>query len=208
MAYANGRLPASALAAIPGSGPYGAPKLRADAAAAYNALHREAMRRWNISMALHESAVGRAYRSIARQYLAKRTYGRNAATPGYSNHGWGINVDLMNRAQRWVIDQIGHLYGFSKRWSDAAWEWWHITFKPGIYKARPVNRYPTLRAGQRSDAVARMQRLLRAKNVRGAPRATGYFGPTTKRALKRFQAKKGLPADGVCGPATWRALRR
>jgi len=113
----NGNLPASVLSRIPGSGPYGGPKLRKDAARAYNALHIYSMQRWGISMALVEGSVGRAYRSYARQVLAKRIYGSNAATPGTSNHGWGINVDLMTRQQRWVMDKIGAKYGFSKRWS-------------------------------------------------------------------------------------------
>lgn len=204
----NGRLPASALAPIPGSGPYGAPKLRRDAAAAYNALHREAMRRWGISMALHESTVGRAYRNYDQQLLAKRLYGRNAAPPGTSNHGLGINVDLMNRQQRWVVDQIGARFGFSKRWSDAAWEWWHITYRAGIYRPQSVPKYPTLRLGASGPAVRRLQRMLRAKNVKDAPRVTGFYGPATRSAVRRYQSKKGLGADGVCGPSTWRKLRR
>jgi hypothetical protein len=133
----NGRLPASQLASISGSGPYGSPKLRTDAASAYNALHSTATRRYGVSMALNEGRVGRAYRSYARQVEAKRTYGRNAATPGYSNHGWGIAVDLMNRRQRYVIDVTGASYGWSKKWSDASWEWWHIRYKSGVYRGRP-----------------------------------------------------------------------
>lgn len=116
---ANGRLPDSMLARIPGSGPYGGPRLRKDCARLYIALHVVAMARWGISMALHEGSVGQSYRAFFRQVLAKATYGRDAATPGSSNHGLGINVDLENLRQRWVIDQIGVMYGFSKRWSDA-----------------------------------------------------------------------------------------
>ena len=47
--------------------------------------------------------------------------------------------------------------------------------------------------------VAAMQRAL------GIP-ADGVFGPQTERALKRWQARHGLVADGVAGPATRRAL--
>lgn len=34
----------------------------------------------------------------------------------------------------------------------------------------------------------------------------GHFGPSTERALERFQRTYGLTADGVYGPATERAL--
>ena len=36
----------------------------------------------------------------------------------------------------------------------------------------------------------------------------GYFGRETARALRRFQARAGLGADGIAGPMTRRALER
>jgi len=36
----------------------------------------------------------------------------------------------------------------------------------------------------------------------------GHFGGYTLRALKQFQKKKGLIADGICGPKTWKVLMR
>lgn len=205
MAYANGRLPESALASIPGSGPYGGPKLRKDAAAAYRALHAESMRRWGISMALHEGDVGRAYRSYPRQVLAKRIYGRNAATPGYSNHGWGLAVDLMTRQQRWVIDQIGAKYGFSKSWSDAQWEWWHIRYKPGVWKGQ--TEFRPLRYRSQGKRVKWVQRRLRRKGFLSV-KVTGFYGQATQNAVQRFQRKHGLTPDGVVGRSTWRELSR
>lgn len=55
------------------------------------------------------------------------------------------------------------------------------------------------KAGRGGGGVAAMQRAL------GIP-ADGVFGPQTERALKRWQARRGLSADGVAGPATRRAL--
>jgi hypothetical protein len=213
----NGALPNSTLAPIPGSGPFGRPKLRRDAARAYNALHIYSMQRWGISMALNEGDVGRAYRSVSRQQLAKRIYGSNAAVPGTSNHGLGINVDLENRQQRWVIDQIGHQFGFSKKWSDAQWEWWHITFRAADYPkvnsiAGKASGSPTLRKGDSGKAVGNLQWRLRTHGFTDLPRkgepGRGQFGPKTEKAVKAFQRKAGLTADGVVGQRTWRALRR
>jgi N-acetylmuramoyl-L-alanine amidase len=39
-------------------------------------------------------------------------------------------------------------------------------------------------------------------------RADGVFGARTENALREFQRNVGLPADGACGPATFRALRQ
>lgn len=36
--------------------------------------------------------------------------------------------------------------------------------------------------------------------------ADGHFGPQTESAVKAFQKQKGLPPDGIVGPATWKAL--
>ena len=39
-------------------------------------------------------------------------------------------------------------------------------------------------------------------------RADGVFGSTTAEGVRAFQRDYGLVADGVCGPATFRALRQ
>ena len=39
-------------------------------------------------------------------------------------------------------------------------------------------------------------------------RIDGHMGPLTEAALREFQRNTGIPTDGVCGPATFRALGR
>jgi putative chitinase len=54
-----------------------------------------------------------------------------------------------------------------------------------------------LKKGDNNENVKLMQQKL------GIEPAVTNFGPKTEQAVKDFQAKNGLPADGVVGPATW-----
>jgi peptidoglycan hydrolase-like protein with peptidoglycan-binding domain len=56
-----------------------------------------------------------------------------------------------------------------------------------------------LRFGSRGAAVARLQRAL------GIP-ADGIFGPQTRRAVRAYQGRHGLVVDGIVGPRTGSAL--
>jgi peptidoglycan hydrolase-like protein with peptidoglycan-binding domain len=58
-----------------------------------------------------------------------------------------------------------------------------------------------LKRGSHGVRVERVQHWL------GLP-ADGIFGTGTKRAVKRFQRAHGLTPDGIVGPATFRALQR
>ncbi|MER7000618.1 peptidoglycan-binding protein [Streptomyces sp. NPDC000410] len=62
----------------------------------------------------------------------------------------------------------------------------------------------TVRPGAQGPAVKAVQRQLAEKGVGVA--VDGEFGPATTSAVKRFQQKHGLSADGVVGPRTWAAL--
>ena len=54
-----------------------------------------------------------------------------------------------------------------------------------------------LKKGDNNENVKLMQQKL------GIEPAVTNFGPKTEEAVKAFQAKNGLPADGIVGPATW-----
>lgn len=57
----------------------------------------------------------------------------------------------------------------------------------------------SLQLGSTGSAVKAVQRKLHVS-------VTGYYGRQTQAAVKRFQRRRGLEADGVVGPATARAL--
>jgi N-acetylmuramoyl-L-alanine amidase len=56
------------------------------------------------------------------------------------------------------------------------------------------------------DVFALQERLLELGFDPGRP--DGVFDSTTEQALRRFQREYGLIQDGICGPATLRALRQ
>lgn len=61
-----------------------------------------------------------------------------------------------------------------------------------------------LQEGDQGGAVARLQDLLTTHGYETG--ADGVFGPATYRALINFQEANGLRADGIAGAQTWRAL--
>ncbi len=61
------------------------------------------------------------------------------------------------------------------------------------------------RNGSTGDDVARIQKALKDAGLYQGE-ADGVFGPRTEAAVKDFQARSGMVADGVVGPATWGKL--
>lgn len=63
----------------------------------------------------------------------------------------------------------------------------------------PPSYLPVLHPGARGKAVIYVQRVLRIP-------VTGNYGPRSVAAVKAFQSKHGIKADGVIHPGTWTAL--
>jgi murein DD-endopeptidase MepM/ murein hydrolase activator NlpD len=74
-------------------------------------------------------------------------------------------------------------------------------------RGRPAYGSRVMTRGKRGWDVAALQFLL-ARQGFPSGRVDGGFGSHVDVALQRFQRWVGLPADGVAGPATLRALRR
>lgn len=208
----NGQLPASDLAAIRGG------RLRKDAAAAFNAMNDLAHKRYGRYIGIDDSyrPLGRPgdnARGIWDQWAAWERYkagGNLAAEPGTSNHGWGTAIDVTKDGRR-IIDAIGAAFGFSKAWSDAPGESWHILYQTGHFKP---NLYPWLPLHVGVKGRQRVSKGLRVFGLTRRLQTCGYIKSRTalftfevERSVKKFQSKHHLAVDGVVGPVTWVAVK-
>ena len=129
----NGKLSSEGLCELWGSGNYA----RADAAVALAALNEAYVQKYGSNMCITDG-----YRSLSSQYTLKSTKGGLAATPGKSEHGWGLAVDLcaqtyQGTAKTQWLRTNAPLFG----WDNPAWarpggsgatEPWHWEFTAGV----------------------------------------------------------------------------
>lgn len=176
-----------------------------------------------VDMAIWESSMRRTYREyaaqlMARNYWCSRGNCGNAAVPGTSNHGWGLAVDLMSMTQRNWVDRHGSFYGWAKKWSDAAWEWWHLKYRAGVYNPPPPGPRTLYRGCRPGNDVKYLMWMLQVIPLRHpTKRKKRYFkrswkrhrvyGPRVAASVRQFQRDHGLKADGVCGPVTWKKIK-
>ena len=80
--------------------------------------------------------------------------------------------------------------------------------KPAEKKQVCTLDLPVLKNGVEGNDVKAMQQLLEANGCKGKmdSKQYGSFGSKTEEAVKAYQKKVGLDADGICGPKTWRKL--
>jgi LAS superfamily LD-carboxypeptidase LdcB len=134
-----------------------------------------------------------------------------SATPGSSNHGWGLAIDIasVGSGERlpWLIANAGR-FGFTWEVADPSnpnFEAWHIRYVRGDADAPAApSAGRTLRLGDRGDDVARLQWAL--TDVGYLCKADGEFGPVTDQVVRAFQRDHGLTVDGIVGPRTRAAL--
>ncbi len=118
-----------------------------------------------------------------------------------------INVSVNNRVQRGDVigtqGQTGratgsHLHYEVRLRSTPSYGYGYDTNPTNYLKAVRIPP-PTLRAGNRGEAVAQLQLLLGVS-------ADGIFGSITGSALKDWQRKHGLAADGIYGPKSYQMM--
>ena len=130
--YENGRIPADdlgELAFAPGE------SLRRDAAEQLERLDAAYRARFG-----HHLQIRDSYRSYASQVSVKASRGYLAAVPGYSDHGWGIAVDINGGVEerssaqhQWLVDNAAKFGWVNPAWAQADGrkpEAWHWEYRP------------------------------------------------------------------------------
>lgn len=160
--------------------------------------------------------------------LINGKYPATAATPGNSNHGWGLALDLAEeydsdsapdsiRSQwvTWLVNNAAR-YGISAELQSEPWHWRYVAgdnipaavleFERGV-TVTPTDVNPLrfdypgspIRLGSKGDAVRLVQSVVGAT-------IDGDFGLRTEARVKDWQGRNGLLADGVVGPVTWKKM--
>lgn len=212
----NGKLPASDLAPIAGG------RLAKAPAAAWNAMNVEARRS---GLELRPTGSRSSYRSYVDQQYLWNEYragrGNLAAKPGTSNHGMGLAVDVATPQMRAMIDRVGERFGWAKKWSDAPSEWWHLTYRTGVWsgtdpgpnggggRTKPT-RVPKLNVdyfGQGHNARHADVKVWQEQMAQRGWKISidGIYGAGSEKVCRSFQSEKGLGVDGKVGPTTWAA---
>ncbi|MGI5850132.1 MAG: peptidoglycan-binding protein [Christensenellales bacterium] len=68
------------------------------------------------------------------------------------------------------------------------------------------NSADTYYPGDKGDMIAKIQKRLKELEYYDYSSITGYYGPVTEQAIKRFQCTNGLKTDGIAGPKTMALL--
>lgn len=174
-------------------------------------------------------ALNNGYNSIYWvKNLINGKYPATAATPGASNHGWGLALDLAEeydtdsapdsiRSQwvQWLVNNAAR-YGISAELQSEPWHWRYVagdTIPQAVLdyeKGQPTTVDPSpvlvfaypgtpLRLGSKGEAVKLVQAVVGATT-------DGDFGAATDRRVRDWQSRNGLLADGVVGPVTWKKM--
>lgn len=134
--YANGKIPADELCTLPWAKRH---RLRADAAVALAKLDVAYNERFDTDLCLTDS-----YRSLASQISVAARKPGLAARPGFSEHGWGLAVDLCDGGDvagtpqhDWLLQHAPEFGWDNPDWArpsgsrPEAWHWEYVAGESG-----------------------------------------------------------------------------
>lgn len=200
--------------------------------AVYGVTSPSHRKKWDAGKTSHGSAWWR------KKKRADGSYPATAATPGASNHGWGLAIDIAEEYDNdpqpdpirdifvsWLVGNA-HRYGISAELQSEPWHWRYVTgdaipqatrefernggvVPPTVVAPPNVEPGPALVFAYPGEPIKRGSKHTTAvKLIQAVVGATpdGDFGAVTERRVKVWQASRGLVADGVVAPITWKAM--
>lgn len=184
--FANGRIPLTAMCTASWASRH---SFRCDAAQALEAMNAAFRAAFGRNLAITSS-----YRTYEEQVALKASKPGLAATPGTSNHGWGLAVDLSGGVQTWGSPEHNWLRANANAfgWYHPAWaqyygslpEPWHWEYAGAVASGNlDQNRTMTteLLRGTAWNTVAERECLTRMWEVRGWNH--GFVGPDAVRGI-------------------------
>lgn len=211
MAYSNGRLPAKALTEIKSHKKYFnvTRKAQPKAAAAFDRLDAAFYKKFGKHIYITDS-----YRSYEEQVALKAVKGPYAATPGTSNHGWGLaldlgsNINVATSAEHKWMDSAAKTFGWVNPWwaqdanpANGQFEPWHWEYDA----AKDRSAFKRIRVTGKFDK-ATVYALQRATHRPVTAASTAAGRKALWKAIQKH-LRAGLKVDGVPGPTTIRALQ-
>ncbi|MGP9682079.1 peptidoglycan-binding protein [Brachybacterium sp. AOP3-A1-3] len=157
---------------------------------------------WDAHRSMEEqiAMLNRNYRRVsrARSKSSDRSWGGstwekragrpNTASPGWSNHGSGLAIDVHPGPIQELFKAEGRDWGWSWTEGQENGEDWHFVFDlPNQYASRGWLDH------------AWVQKIVGAK-------IDGKIGVGTVKLIRAWQAERGLEADGIVGPGTKAAM--
>ncbi|MCL2875537.1 MAG: hypothetical protein FWF12_04455 [Betaproteobacteria bacterium] len=230
MALENGKIPDSYLVKISGGNVSADcdPRLRKGAAASWETIYAELKKlRWPARV------VNDGYRDFARQQRYKNN-GMSNVTPGKSNHGWGLAVDVdglggFNSAKFNTFAAIAKPKSWNNDEGKSIGEPWHWVYtgepdkvggsvapsppppppgkltEDGVFGTETVKRWQQV-MGTVADGIISGQ-FTGNKQYHQASAALQY-GSGGSSLVRAVQQKLGITADGHLGPNTIKAIQK
>lgn len=178
------------------------------------------------------SAHGYSSKYWVKKKMPNGSYPATAATPGNSNHGWGLAMDIAeeldgdmapepisNGFVRWLVEYARY-FGFSAELQSEPWHWRYVAgdripeatldFEAGrpFNPVSPSNPGPAVVFSYPGTPLVLGSKGDAVKLVQAKVGATqdGDFGPATERRVKAWQKIHGLKEDGIVGSVTWKKM--
>jgi hypothetical protein len=173
--------------------------------------------------------VNEGRRTLAEQakfYAHYLRYGRPLAAkpyPGAPHIKWGKEHHALDIDSGPQAGRAGHVAEFYRSLGvpvafNVSGEPWHMDVRDEAKLVKAAKRLgavwePTLRRGQTGQSIVKLKKLLYDKGYRNfsgensSNRYNPFFSKYTEEAVKRFQRKNNLGADGIVGPGTWTKLK-